>query len=170
MNSLTFYYRIVQHEVCSCYGGPAKNLYQLAKFTRFVATMTPRQQSLSRLLILLAVLQIVFNKRSCVKFISVNGVKKICAFSQISKTSDVLHLKDNLFNFVYFKQQRLVQIGFDNDSTLFFNIHALMFSTFVQYYRFVFNIPRLRISLQVNFSSKVLKVPVFARLLRLPLA
>jgi hypothetical protein len=169
MNSLTFYQRVVKHEVYVCQTGPAKNLYNLAEFTRFAASITPRQHSLSRLVILLAVLQIIFNKRASIKFISVDGAKRICAFSQLSKSSRIIDLKDNLFNFTFFKQQRLVHIGFDNNYTFFFNIHALMFSTFVQYYRFVFNIPRLRISLQISLSSKTLKAPVFARFLRLPL-
>jgi hypothetical protein len=170
MNSLTFYNRIVKHETYTCYSGPSKNLYQLAKFTRFVASITPRQHSLSRLVILLAVLQIIFNKRATVKFVSIGGAKRICAFTQLSKSSHLLDLKDNLFNFTFFKQQRLTNVGFDDQCTLFFNIHTLMFSTFVQYYRFVFNIPRLRISLQVNLSTKAIKAGVFARFLRLPLS
>ena len=44
-----------------------------------------------------------------------------------------------------------------------------MFSTFVQYYRFIFNIPRLRISLQFNLPHKAIQAGVYARLLRLPL-
>ena len=170
MNSLTFYRRVVKHEVYACDSGSVKNLYQLVEFTRFAASITPRQQSLSRLVLLLAVLQITFNKRASIKFISVDWAKKICAFSQLSKSSDILNLKDNLFNFTFFKQQRLVYVGFDNDRTFFFNIHALMFSTFVQYYRFVFNIPRLRISLQVSSPSKAVEASLFARFLRLPLS
>jgi len=170
MNSLIFYRRIVKHEVYSCCSGNSKNIYQLARFSRFAASITPRQHSLARLVILLAVLQVILNKRASVKFISVGGAKRVCAFSQLSKSSRLLDLKDNLFNFTFFKQQRLMQAGFDNECTLFFNIHALMFSTFVQYYRFVFNIPRLRVSLQIDLSSNTIKAPVFARFLRLPLS
>jgi hypothetical protein len=170
MNSLIFYHRVVKHEVYTCHSGPTENLHQLTKFTCFAASITPRQSSLSRLVLLLAILQIIFNKRASVKFISIDNSKRICAFSQFSKLSRILDLKDNLFNFTYFKQQRLVQIGFDNHRTFFFNIHALMFSTFVQYYRFVFNAPRLRISLQVNSSPGTFKMPVLARFLRLPLS
>jgi hypothetical protein len=85
----------------TCCSSPSKNLYQLAKFTRFIASVTPRQHSLSRLVILLAVLQIIFNKRATVKFISMGGAKRICAFSQFSKSSRLLDLKDNLFNFTF---------------------------------------------------------------------
>lgn len=169
MNSLIFYRRVVKHETYSC-SISAKNIFQLARFSRFVMSITPRQASLSRLVTLLAVLQIVLNKRATVKFITVNGAKKVCAFSQLSKVSQLLDLKDSLFNFVFFKQQRLVQLGFDNCRTFFFNIHALMFSTFVQYYRFVFNIPRLRVSLQVDLPLKAIAAPVFARFSRLPLS
>jgi hypothetical protein len=170
MNSLIFYRRVVKHETYACCSGLSQNVYQLVKFTRFAASITPRQQSLARLVILLAVLQIIFNKKASIKFISVDGAKKICVFSQLSNSSQLLDLKDNLFNFTFFKQQRLVYVGFDNDRTFFFNIHALMFSTFVQYYRFVFNIPRLRISLQVSSPSKAVEAPLFARFLRLPLS
>jgi hypothetical protein len=170
MNSLVFYHRVVKHETYTCYSSPSKNIHQLAKFTRFVASITPRQHGLSRLVILLAVLQIIFNKRATVKFISVGGAKRICAFSQLSNSRRILDLKDNLFNFTFFKQQRLVHVGFDNDCTLFFNLHTLMFSTFVQYYRYVFNIPRLRISLQVSLPADTLKASVFSRFLRLPLS
>ena len=169
MNSLIFYRRVTQHELYCCQSGFARNFYHLTKLTRFTATITPRQHSLSRLVILLAVLQVILNKRATLKFISLGGAKKICAFSQLSKSSQVLALKDNLFNFTFFKQQRLTHLLFDNKCTFFFNIHALMFSTFVQYYRFIFNIPRLRISLQVNLSPKAISAGVYARLLRLPL-
>jgi len=168
MNSLIFYNRVVQHEVYTSYSGSIKNFHKLIKLTRLVATITPRQHTFSRVITLLAVLQIIFNKRASIKFVSVGGVKKICALSQFSKSSRILDLKDNIFNFTFFKQQRLMSIEFDSRDVFFFNIHPLMFSVFAQYYRFVFNIPRLRISLQVNVPSEVFKVAVFGRFLRLP--
>lgn len=170
MNSLIFYQRVVKHEAYACQNTPLGNLYQLGKFSRLAISITPRQPTLSRLVVLLAVLQLILNKRATTKFISVEGSKKVCAYSQLAKVSRLLELKDNLFNFVFFKQQRLVQLGFDSNCTLFFNIQALMFSTFVQYYRFIFNIPRLRVSLQVSLPAKALKASVFARFLRLPLS
>jgi len=170
MNSLIFYHRVIKHEVYTSASGPSKNLHRLTKFTFFVASLTPRQCSLSRLVILLAVLQIIFNKRASVKFIGAVGAKKVCAFSQFSQPMRILELKDNIFNFTFFKQQRLVHVGFDQSRTFFFNIHALMFSTFVQYYRFVFNTPRLRVSLQIHMPSEIVKALVFARFIRLPLS
>jgi len=170
MSSLIFHRRVVSHELYTSSSGPLKNIHQLANLTRLVASVTPRQHSLSRIVILLAVLQIIFNKRAAVKFVSIAGAKRICAFSQFSKFSRLLDLKDNLFNFTFFNQQRLAHVKVDNNRTFFFNIHALMFSTFVQYYRFVFNVPRLRVALQVNFSPIVIKASVFARFLRLPLS
>ena len=62
MNSLIFYRRVIQHELYCCQSGFPRNFYQLIKFTRFTATITPRQHSLSRLVILLAVLQVILNK------------------------------------------------------------------------------------------------------------
>ena len=96
MNSLIFYRRVIQHELYCCQSGFPRNFYQLIKFTRFTATITPRQHSLSRLVILLAVLQVILNKRATLKFISLGGAKKICAFSQLSSPARVLALKDNL--------------------------------------------------------------------------
>jgi len=168
MNPLTFYQKVVQHEVYGCQSGPTNNVYQLAKLTSFAATVIPRQQSLSRLVVLLAALQVVFNKRGSLKFISISGAKKICVFFQLSKLSQIVDLKDNFFNFTFCQQQRLVHAVFDNRCTFFFNIHALMFTTFLRYYRFVFNMPRLRFSLQVNLCSKALKAIVFASFLLLP--
>jgi len=169
MNPSIFYNRVVAHELYACQNDPTINLHKLVKFTCFTVTITPRQQSLSRLIILSAVLQIIFNKKAVVKFIFLKGAKKICAFSQFSKSSRLLDLKDNLFNFVFFKQPKsIAYVGFDTKCTFFFNTHTLMFNTFVQYYRFVFNIPRLRISLQIS-SPEIVKIRVFARLLRIPL-
>ena len=119
MNSLIFYRRVTQHELYCCQSSFARNFYQLTKLIRFTATITPRQHSLSRLVILLAVLQVILNKRATLKFISLGGAKKICAFSQLSKSSQVLALKDNLFNFTFFKQQRLSHLLFDNKCTFF---------------------------------------------------
>jgi hypothetical protein len=169
MNSPVFYNRIVKHELYSCSSNYSKNVYQQPKLTRFTVTITPRQSSFSRLVVLLAVLQIILNKRATVKFLTVDGTKKICAFSQNFKFSKSLALKDDLFNFVYFRQQRLNNIKHDKDLTLFLNIHALMFSVFSQYYRFVFNVPRLRISFQTNTTLSTLGMKILCRFLRLPI-
>jgi hypothetical protein len=93
MNSLIFYRRVIQHELYCCQSGFPRNFYQLIKFTRFTATITPRQHSLSRLVILLAVLQVILNKRATLKFISLGGAKKDMCFFPVIKSRASLSFK-----------------------------------------------------------------------------
>jgi hypothetical protein len=169
MNSTIFYRKIVKHELYSC--SILKNQNQLIKVLSFTATIKPRKSNLSNITILLAVLQLVFNKRSYVKFITVNSVKKLYVYSQYLRISKIATLKENLFSFTFFKQQKILPVDLGGNLSFFFNFDVLMFSVLIQYYRFIFSTPRIRLTLKTSNLTKQSKIKalVFGSFLRLPL-
>jgi hypothetical protein len=173
MNPLVFYNRVVKHEIYGCCCNRLKNFYGVFRFLRFNATFVCDPQNLSNLVVLLAVLQLIFQKRPSFKILLDhdlgNSSKKVFVFFELSKFSNLLQLKENLFNFLVFKQQRVPHVCFGNKVSFFFNVHPLAFGVFSQYYRFVFSLPRLRFSYHVNPPFIFFKPLVFARFLRLPL-
>lgn len=165
MNSLIFHNKILKHQIYSCF--LTNNIFSIIKITDIFVTITPRKPNFLNIVIFLAALQLIFKQKISIKLSRINSTKKPFVIFHSSKKSVINVLKNIIFDFFFFNQSQLLTISHNIKTILFFSVHVLRFNTLHNYYRYLFNIPRARISFVTN-NKNVNILKVFTSLFRIP--
>ena len=112
-------------------------------------------------------MQLIFKQKISIKLSRINSTKKPFVIFHSSKKSVIDVLKNIIFDFFFFNQSQLLTISHNIKTILFFSVHVLRFNTLHNYYRYLFNIPRARISFVTN-NKNVNILKVFTSLFRIP--
>jgi hypothetical protein len=102
-----FLNQINKHELYSCVLKPYKNIFCIINLSFLKFTINSKQNDLSEIITLLAVVKIILNKNPVLKIFNFNTVKKITVFSSFSKTKQNIFLKNIIFNFIFCNQQKI---------------------------------------------------------------
>lgn len=165
MNNVIFYNKVLRHQNYSCF--LVNNIFSTLRLVETFVTITPRKSNLLNIIVFLAVLQLIFKQRVSIKLSRINSTKKPVVIFHSTEKTVINIVKKVVFDFFFFNQSQLLTISHNKKTILFFNIHVLRFNTLHNYYRYLFNIPRLRIAFVTNNeNSNMLKV--FTSLFRIP--
>ena len=165
MGCITFSNKVLKHQIYSCF--LTNNIFLVFSIISACVTITPRKPNFANIIVFLAALQIVFKRKISVKLSHINGSKKPIAVFYSNKKTVINSVKMAIFDFFFFNQSQLLKLSCNTKTVIFFSIHILRFNILHNYYKFLFNIPRLRVSFITNNASpKMLKI--FTSLFRLP--
>jgi hypothetical protein len=164
---LLFFNQINKHELYSCVLKPYKNIFCVVNLSFLKLTINPKQSDLNEIIILLAVMKVVLNKNPVLKILNFNTVKKTTIYSSFSKIKQNILLKNIIFNFIFFNQQKIPAVCL-SDNIFFSSLNILSFGILGKYYRFVNNIPSFHFSFCIN-NTKNIEKRFFGRISRIPL-